>query len=67
VDPAAHEMNISDRYGMFDIYLRGMGELVTGGRVAAAWTSDGTGLGYIDGPPITTASTASTTPASGRR
>lgn len=39
------------RPGMFNLYLRGLGALVTGGQVAPAWTLDGTALGFVDGLP----------------
>ena len=39
------------RSGMFDLYLRGLGELVTGGRVVATWTPDGAGLEFVEGSP----------------
>jgi dipeptidyl aminopeptidase/acylaminoacyl peptidase len=36
---------------VFDVYLRGLGDLIKGGQVSPVWTPDGRALGFVDGPP----------------
>ena len=43
--------DLARRLRIFDLYRCGLDRLVTGGRVVPAWTSGGSVLGFVDGPP----------------